>query len=64
MGAESFISGTASCRIQVDNVDELFDEMMGKSVVHPVSEAGPTDTEWATREFAALDNDGNLLTFF
>ncbi|MDI1290891.1 MAG: VOC family protein [bacterium] len=64
MGAESFLSGTASCRIQVDNVDELFQEMTAQSVVHPVSKSGPTDTEWDTQEFAALDLDGNLLAFF
>lgn len=63
MGGESFLSGTASCRIQVDNVDELFAEMTAQSVVHPVSRSGPTDTEWATREFATLDLDGNLLAF-
>src|SRR3954469_14902055 len=28
-GAESFIAGTASCRIEVEGVDALFDELRG-----------------------------------
>lgn len=64
-GAESFIAGTASCRIEVDQIDDLYAEMKESSVLHP-SDAGcgAQDTEWATREFAALDLEGNLLTFF
>ena len=64
MGGESFLSGTASCRIRVDNVDEVFAELEAQGVIHPVCMSGPNDTEWATREFAALDQDGNLLAFF
>ena len=26
--------------------------------------AGPTDTDFGTRELAALDDDGNLLEFY
>jgi catechol 2,3-dioxygenase-like lactoylglutathione lyase family enzyme len=63
-GAESFIAGTASCRIAVDGVDDLYAELRAADVLHPVSVDGPTDTEWGTREFAALDLDGNLLSFF
>jgi hypothetical protein len=33
-------------------------------VLHDVSRAGVTTTEFGTREFATLDSDGNLLTFF
>jgi len=33
-------------------------------VLHPVSKDGVSDTDFGTREFAALDMDGNLLTFF
>jgi catechol 2,3-dioxygenase-like lactoylglutathione lyase family enzyme len=63
-GAESFIAGTASCRIAASNVDELFAEYQPKRVLHPVSESGVCDTDFGTREFATLDLDGNLLTFF
>ena len=63
-GAESFIAGTASCRIQVSEVDALFDELRVADVLHPTSTSGPVDTEWGTREFHVLDGDGNLLTFY
>ncbi len=63
-GAESFIAGTASCRISVDGVDELYDELRRSDVLHPVSKDGVSETEFGTREFATLDLDGNLLSFF
>jgi hypothetical protein len=63
-GAESFIAGTASCRIEVDDVDALFDELERADVLHQVSRGGVTATDFGTREFATLDADGNLLTFF
>jgi catechol 2,3-dioxygenase-like lactoylglutathione lyase family enzyme len=63
-GAESFIAGTASCRIEVAEVDELFEELRTAEVLHPVSRGGVDETDFGTREFATLDQDGNLLTFF
>lgn len=63
-GAESFIAGTASCRIMVEGVDELYDELRGQDVLHPVSKDGVEDTDFGTREFGTLDADGNLVTFF
>jgi catechol 2,3-dioxygenase-like lactoylglutathione lyase family enzyme len=63
-GAESFIAGTASCRVRVDGVDELYDELRRSDVLHPVSKDGVSETEFGTREFATLDLDGNLLSFF
>ncbi|SDC63337.1 Catechol 2,3-dioxygenase [Nocardioides lianchengensis] len=69
-GAESFLAGTASCRIQLDGVegvegvDALYDEMAAADVLHGVSGRGPLDTDYGTREFHVLDLDGNLLTFF
>lgn len=63
-GAESFIAGTASCRIQVEGVDDLYAELSGADVLHPVSREGVSDTDFGTREFATLDLDGNLVTFF
>jgi catechol 2,3-dioxygenase-like lactoylglutathione lyase family enzyme len=61
-GAESFLAGTASCRVRVEGVDELYDEL--RDVLHPVSRGGVTTTDFGTREFATLDADGNLITFF
>ena len=63
-GAESFIAGTASFRVRVDGVDELYDELRRADVLHPVSKDGVDDTDFGTREFATLDQDGNLVTFF
>ncbi|MDO9454877.1 VOC family protein [Nocardioides sp.] len=66
-GAEDFISGTASCRIScsdVAEVDALHAELAAAGALHPTDGGAPVDTEWGTREFAALDLDGNLLTFF
>jgi catechol 2,3-dioxygenase-like lactoylglutathione lyase family enzyme len=63
-GAESFIAGTASCRIVVDGVEELYAELRRNDVLHPVSKDGVDDTDFGTREFATLDLDGNLVTFF
>jgi uncharacterized glyoxalase superfamily protein PhnB len=63
-GAESFLAGTASCRIEVNDVDALFEELQGKGVLHEVSRGGVDTTDFGTREFATVDLDGNLLTFF
>ncbi|MBA3233661.1 MAG: VOC family protein [Propionibacteriales bacterium] len=66
-GAESFLAGTASCRIQVnerEHLETLYDDMRSAEVLHPVSRQGPTDTDFGSREFATLDLDGNLLSFF
>jgi catechol 2,3-dioxygenase-like lactoylglutathione lyase family enzyme len=63
-GAESFIAGTASCRIKVDGVDDLYEELSARDVLHPVSREGVSETDYGTREFATLDQDGNLISFF
>ncbi len=63
-GAESFLAGTASCRIEVTDIDALFAEMRDQAVLHRVSHAGVETTDFGTREFAALDLDGNLVGFF
>ena len=63
-GAESFLAGTASCRIAVAEVDDLYAELAQADVLHPVSKGGVEDTDFGSREFATLDLDGNLLTFF
>lgn len=63
-GAESFLAGTASCRIEVADVDALYEELRRADVLHHTSRDGVTTTDFGTREFATLDLDGNLLTFF
>ena len=59
-GAESFLAGTASCRIGVDDVDTLYAELSGENVHQ---NAKLHDEPWA-REFGVFDPDRNLLTFF
>ncbi len=63
-GAESFIAGTASCRVSVEGVDELYEELEQADVLHPVSRDGVSETDFGTREFSALDLDGNLVSFY
>ena len=62
-GAESFLAGTASCRIETADPDALFEELGPKSVLHPTV-THVADTDFGTREFATVDLDGNLLTFY
>ena len=63
-GAESFIAGTASCRISVQGVDELYEELRPREVLHIMSRDGVSDTDFGTREFATVDRDNKLITFF
>jgi catechol 2,3-dioxygenase-like lactoylglutathione lyase family enzyme len=62
-GAESFLAGTASCRIAVQGIDELFVEYENSGVLYDAG-TSVTDQPWGTREFPALDLDRNLLTFY
>jgi catechol 2,3-dioxygenase-like lactoylglutathione lyase family enzyme len=63
-GAESFLAGSASCRIRVDDVSALYDECRQAGVLHQVSVDGVADTDYGTQEFSTLDQDGNLVSFF
>ena len=55
------IPKNTSCYIHVEDVDGLFKEMEANGVVHP---NGPlTDQPWGMREFAVLDEDGNMIKF-
>src|SRR5688500_5573337 len=49
-GAESFLAGTASCRIEVADVDALFAELQAAGVLHDVSRGGVTETDFGSRE--------------
>jgi len=61
-GAERYLAGSASCRLQVDGVDALHERCRERGVVHP--SAPLRDQPWGVREFGALDPDGNLLTLY
>lgn len=62
-GAEDFIAGTASCRIDVASADDVYREMQAAGVLHPAHGNNAKETDWGTREVDTLDLDGNLITF-
>jgi catechol 2,3-dioxygenase-like lactoylglutathione lyase family enzyme len=62
-GAESFIAGTASCRIEVNGIDELYEEYKAQNILHKVHPE-IADQYWGHRDFNAVDLYGNLLTFY
>lgn len=61
-GAESFIAGTASCRIEVEGIDELYERLQPLGIVHP--NAPLSDRWWGERDFGILDPNRNLIEFF
>jgi catechol 2,3-dioxygenase-like lactoylglutathione lyase family enzyme len=61
-GAESFLAGTASCRVRVEGVDLLYAEYERRGVIHP--RGAVRDQWWGDRDFGVCDLDGNLVTFF
>ncbi len=61
-GAERHLAGTASCRIEVTNIAELYEHCVQQAVVHP--NAPLRDQAWGTREFGVLDPDNNLITLY
>lgn len=69
-GAESFIAGTASCRIEVTGIDALFAEYEAAGVLYeqmlgrPGQPAGVALEPWGVRDFHCLDQDCNLVTFY
>ena len=62
-GAESFLAGTASCRIEVQGIDELYEEYKKQGVIYD-AETVVEGQPWGDREFPALDLHRNLLTFY
>lgn len=61
-GAESFLAGTASCRIAVEGVQEWHEALRPLGILH--GDGALEATPWGTREFAIVDPDENLVTFF
>ncbi len=62
-GAETFLAGTHSCRIQVSGIYELYKKLKSSNVLYSSSTV-VKETEWGTLEFPTLDLHGNLITFF
>lgn len=61
-GAERQLAGSASCRIEVTGVEELYQHCQQLGVVHP--SAALRDQWWGTREFGVLDPDNNLINLY
>jgi uncharacterized glyoxalase superfamily protein PhnB len=49
-------------RIRVEGIDELYEHCRARGIIHP--SAPLQEKPWGAREFAVVDGDGNLLTFF
>ena len=56
------ISESTSCRVGVIGIEALHERCCNAGIVHP--NAPLASKPWETREFAVLDPDGNLITFF
>jgi len=61
-GAEPHIAGTASCRIRVSDLTELYAAYQAQQVIHP--NGALTRQPWGVDDFSVLDSDGNLLAFY
>lgn len=61
-GAERHLAGSASCRIEVTGVDELYEHCRRLDVVHP--NAPLRNEPWGSREFSVLDPDNNLIALY
>ena len=57
-GAESFLAGTASCRIEVADVDALLPTVAS---LGGESTSGANDMPWGQRVAHILDPDGNTV---
>jgi uncharacterized glyoxalase superfamily protein PhnB len=49
-------------RIGVRGIDEFHERCQADGIVHPNAPLG--EQPWEMREFAVVDHDGNLVTFF
>ena len=56
------IPSATGCRVGVTNIDALYARCSEQAIVHP--NAALKTTEWGSREFAIIDADSNLVTFF
>ena len=61
-GSESFIAGTASCRIEVEGIEELYQHVKSLGILHP--NGSLCNQWWGEQDFSVIDTDNNLITFF
>lgn len=50
-----------SCYIYVSDIDDLYRELTSAKVIHPNGKL--EDKPWGMKEFAILDNFGNMIKF-
>jgi hypothetical protein len=60
--AEKRIAENTGCRVNVEGIEALYEQVLPSGCVHP--NAPLTKKSWGTCEFAILEPDGNLVTFF
>ena len=58
---DKYLPDNTACRINVTDVESLYEELKPKGIIHP--NAPLETTEWGTKEFAIIDVSGNLITF-
>ena len=56
------IAQATGCRVQVHGIERLHAQCARHAIVHP--NAPLASKPWGTTEFAILDPDGNLVTFY
>lgn len=59
---DKHIAEATSCRVQVSGIQGLYEHCSQEEIVHP--NALLSEKPWGTLEFAVLDIDGNLITFY
>ena len=60
--ADRRIAEATGCRVGVKGIQTLYSQCVGHGIVHP--NAPLAETPWSNHEFAILDPDGNLITFY
>jgi catechol 2,3-dioxygenase-like lactoylglutathione lyase family enzyme len=61
-GAEPHLAGSASCRVRVEGLHELYDEYRAQGVIHP--NGALAAQPWGVEDFTVLDLDDNAIAFF
>lgn len=59
---DAHIAKNTSCRVQVKDVNALYEQYQKQNLIHPNGKIA--NQPWGNREFAILDNNGNLIWFF
>jgi catechol 2,3-dioxygenase-like lactoylglutathione lyase family enzyme len=56
------IASATGCRVGVVNIESLYAHCVAEQIVHP--NGALHGTPWGNQEFAIIDTDHNLVTFF